>query len=77
MTEDRPDPRTGCTSCGEDDATDAVAVHRMYVTPPPFGSDPDAEPTVRREDEVEHWCTACRTHYPHTLVEGPAERSTT
>lgn len=71
MPEHPTGPATDCESCGEPDARDVVAVHRMYVTPPPFGSEPGAEPTVRREDDVEHWCTACRTHYPHVLIEEP------
>jgi hypothetical protein len=49
-----------CESCGRDGEA-LVAVHRMYVTP-------EAWDTPAREqvlDDVEHWCVACLTHYPH------------
>lgn len=49
-----------CESCGGD-ATDAVAVHRMYVTPAAW----DTEEKVEVLDSVERWCSPCRTHYPH------------
>jgi hypothetical protein len=54
-----------CESCGAPDEV-VYAVHRQYVTP-------EAWDTVGREvtlDEVEHWCFACCTHYPHVLAEG-------
>jgi len=53
-----------CDSCGRDEPDDdVVAVHRVYVTPPAW----DAEERVEVVAEVEQWCFACRTHYPHQL----------
>jgi hypothetical protein len=49
-----------CESCGADEP-DLHAVHRKYVTP----ADWDQERSERVLDEVEHWCFACLTHYPH------------
>ena len=54
-----------CDSCGEDDADDLVALHRLYVTPESW----DQEGSVRRDPDVERWCAACRTHYPHELLD--------
>lgn len=65
-----------CTSCGAD--VDQVhAIRRKYVT----AAGSDQEPTERIVDEIEHWCFACLTHYPHEIVpryhvedhEGPDE----
>lgn len=56
-----------CESCGGD-ATDVVPVHRMYVTPAAW----DTEEKVEVQDEVERWCSPCRTHYPHQEVAGGA-----
>ncbi|MDQ3385262.1 MAG: hypothetical protein M3503_04520 [Actinomycetota bacterium] len=53
-----------CDSCGSG-AVDVAPVHRMYVTPAAW----DAEEKVEVLDEVERWCSPCRTHYPHQLVE--------
>ena len=36
-------------------------MHRIYVTPESW----ETPGSVRRLDEVEHWCFACCTHYPH------------
>ena len=62
-----------CDSCGEDDADDLVALHRLYVTPESW----DQEGSVRRDPDVERWCAACRTHYPHELLgaDPPADAS--
>ncbi len=49
-----------CTSCGRDDE-ELAAVHRVYVTPEAW----DTPGRVDVQDEVEHWCFACRTQYPH------------
>ena len=52
-----------CDSCGADE--DALyAVHRRYVTPAAWDT-PERDIQL---DEVEHWCFACRTHYPHEPV---------
>jgi hypothetical protein len=59
------DDRSACESCG--DLAPVVAVRRMWVTPPAW----DAEGSVR-EGELERWCTACRLHYPHRVVDDPA-----
>ena len=56
-----------CASCGSD-ATDLVAVHRVYVTP----ADWDREEKVEVVDDVERWCWPCRTHYPHQEVDAEA-----
>ena len=37
----------------------------VYVTPESW----ETPGSVRRLDEVEHWCFACCTHYPHEAVE--------
>lgn len=52
-----------CDSCGAD-ADDLVAVKRHYVTPERW----DTPGGVQVVDEVERWCFACRTHYPHEAV---------
>lgn len=52
-----------CQSCGSD--TDELhAVRRKYITPGSW----DQEQSERTLDEVEHWCFACLTHYPHERV---------
>jgi hypothetical protein len=53
-----------CDSCGEVDCDDLLALHRLYVTPEAW----DTEGKVTRVDDVERWCAACRTHYPHVPV---------
>jgi hypothetical protein len=53
-----------CTSCGFE-ATEVWAVHRVYVTPESW----DTPGSERVMDEVEHWCFACLSHYPHELIE--------
>lgn len=52
-----------CDSCGSDDEA-TLPVRRTYVTPAVGGD----EPTRRTLDEIEQWCFACRTHYPHDAV---------
>ncbi len=60
---------TRCDSCGRDEPdADVEAVHRAYVTPGSW----DTEERIDVQDEVERWCFACRTHYPHQPV-GAAE----
>lgn len=49
-----------CQSCGAE-ADELHAVRRKYVTPGSW----DQEQSERTVDEVEHWCFACLTHYPH------------
>jgi hypothetical protein len=61
-----------CDSCGSID--EVFAVHRLYVTPEAW----DTPGSVKRMVDVEVWCFACTTHYPHERVEteavgGPAE----
>ena len=41
-------------------------MHRRYVTPDDWDT-PGRDVAL---DEVEHWCIACLTHYPHVIVEG-------
>ena len=54
-----------CDSCGRD-GEELTAVHRMYVTPETW----DSPGSSRTLEDIEHWCYACRTHYPHETVEG-------
>jgi hypothetical protein len=53
-----------CDSCGRDDEK-VVRVHRVYVTPETW----DTEGKVDVVDEIEHWCFACRSHYPHQEID--------
>lgn len=53
-----------CDSCGRD-GDPVRRVHRLYVTPETW----DQERKVEVDDEVEAWCVACQTHYPHQPVE--------
>lgn len=53
-----------CESCaGEDEVI--VRVQRYYVTPERW--DTPGEVTEAGEEQ---WCFACRTHYPHVLLDG-------
>ncbi len=54
-----------CDSCGDPDRDDLVTLQRLYVTP----AGPGEEPDVRVAD-IERWCAACRTHYPHQPIDG-------
>jgi hypothetical protein len=54
-----------CESCGGT-ASDAAPVHRVYVTPAAW----DTEERVEVVDEVERWCSACRSQYPHQELAG-------
>jgi hypothetical protein len=54
-----------CESCGVEGET-LYAVHRMYVTPEAW----DTPGSSRTLDEVERWCFACCSHYPHQPVDG-------
>ena len=49
-----------CDSCGADEG-ELFAVRRMYITPEDWDT-PGREVTL---DEVEQWCFACCSHYPH------------
>ncbi len=49
-----------CDSCGID-GVEVWPVRRVYVTPEAW----DSPGAVRVLDEVEHWCFACLSHYPH------------
>ena len=49
-----------CESCGGD-ADQLHPVRRKYVTVASW----DQEASERVVDEVERWCFACLTHYPH------------
>jgi hypothetical protein len=49
-----------CDSCGREEP-ELSPVHRVYVVPEAWDT-PGSEKTLA---EVEHWCFACRTHYPH------------
>jgi hypothetical protein len=53
-----------CESCGGD-ADQLHAVRRKYVTVASW----DQEGSERVVDDVERWCFACLTHYPHVLVD--------
>jgi hypothetical protein len=53
-----------CDSCGADEPV-LYGVHRMYVTP----ADWDTEAREITLPEVEQWCFACCTHYPHRPVD--------
>ena len=56
-----------CDSCGGT-AADIAPVHRVYVTPAAW----DTEERVEVVDEVEAWCSACRSQYPHQELAGGA-----
>lgn len=61
----RPMDEVGtCDSCG-DEAVEAVALHRIYLTPEAW----DQEEKVEVLDAVERWCFPCRTSYPHQLLD--------
>jgi hypothetical protein len=57
-----------CESCGRDDE-ELHAVRRVYVTPDTW----ETEGSTRTLDEIEQWCFACCTHYPHEPVVGETE----
>ena len=61
---------TTCESCGADDPV-LYAVRRRYVTPESW----DTPGSDRLMAEVEHWCYACCTHYPHEPVGDDTERT--
>lgn len=54
-----------CESCGADEHA-LYPVHRKYVTPGSW----ETEASERTLTDVEHWCYACCTHYPHVPAEG-------
>jgi hypothetical protein len=53
-----------CDSCGRVDEP-LIAVNRMYVTPEAWDT-PGSSITL---DDIEHWCVACVTHYPHQIAQ--------
>ena len=53
-------PPSTCTSCGAE-TNQLQPVRRKYVV----AADWDQEASERVLDEVEQWCFACLTHYPH------------
>lgn len=58
-----------CDSCGrEEPDADVLEVHRAYVTPASW----DTEERIDVQPDVERWCFACRSHYPHQEI-GAAE----
>lgn len=52
-----------CDSCGAEER-ELWSVRRQYVTPQEWDT-PGREVTL---DEVERWCFACCSHYPHVAV---------
>jgi hypothetical protein len=54
-----------CDSCGFE-TDQRWAVRRVYVTPQTW----DSPGSTKVVDEVEHWCFACLSHYPHEPLEG-------
>ena len=58
-----PDPpAAACDNCArDDDAANLSAVRRVYLELDEW----DAPQRARTVDEVERWCAACRTMYPH------------
>jgi len=52
-----------CESCGRENE-EVEPVRRVYVTPESW----DTQEKIEVMDEVEQWCFACRTHYPHQAV---------
>lgn len=52
-----------CDSCGGEGG-ELRRVRRKYVV----AGDADGASLERVLDEVERWCFACLTHYPHELV---------
>lgn len=55
-----------CESCGTPD-DDLAEVHRIYVRADSWREVDDAvaDDRVTVLDDVEHWCFACRSQYPH------------
>jgi thymidine kinase len=51
-----------CESCGSDEVV--AHVRRVYVTPASW----DTAERVRAGGD-EWWCFACRTHYPHQVLD--------
>jgi hypothetical protein len=54
-----------CESCGADES-ELFAVRRRYVVPDSWET-PGSERVL---DDVERWCFACCSHYPHVPAEG-------
>ena len=53
-----------CESCGADESR-LFAVQRRYVMPESW----ESQGSDRVLDEVEQWCFACCSHYPHVPAE--------
>ena len=49
-----------CESCGAENEA-LYSVHRQYLTPQTW----ESEGSERVLEEIERWCFACCTHYPH------------
>jgi hypothetical protein len=62
---DAPTVTGQCDSCGRE-GEELTAVHRMYVVPETWDT-PGSQTTLT---DVELWCFACRSHYPHEVAEG-------
>ena len=52
-----------CDSCGAEGEV-LTPVRRTYVTPESW----DTPSSSRTLDDIERWCFACRSHYPHEDV---------
>ncbi len=52
-----------CDSCGAE-VGETQSVHRKYVTSAAW----DQEQSERVLPDVEQWCFACSTQYPHELA---------
>jgi len=53
-------PGMTCESCGAE-GQELQPVHRKYVSPAAW----DQVPAEQVLPDVERWCFACLTHYPH------------
>jgi hypothetical protein len=58
------DTPTVCENCARED-DELIAVRRIYVVPESWDT-PASTTTV---PDVELWCFACRSMYPHEVVE--------
>lgn len=57
-----------CESCAREDE-ELVPVRRLYVTPESW----DSPGPTTRVDQTELWCFACRSTYPHEILQGPED----
>lgn len=60
-----------CENCARDetDPGDLSPVHRVYLELDEWG---EQEPKATILKEIEQWCRACRSIYPHEEVEASA-----